>query len=105
MNNKELNTLRRNTIKTLKNETKSPWMREKFEYIINNGQLFNVVNATENVLKTNIDWIKKNWKNTKEFNDYTKNELGLEGECLWALESINNEFDTAVTDKLFNYVI
>ena len=69
-------------------------------FIFTNGQLFNVNNYTDNVLK-NI--IKK--FNNKENIDYIENELGLDSGLVYEiLQVINKKFTSVLTNKYFNYV-
>ena len=69
-------------------------------FILTNGQLFNVENCSENVLKNIIRKFNK-----KDYIDYIENVLEMDSKLvLNILNIINNKMSTIQTDKYFNYV-
>lgn len=76
-------------------------LHKTIKYVIENGQLFNVVNATKNVLAANL---KDFDKNSDDWCDYINN-LGINPATVKiSMAVIANNVPVSVTDKIFNYV-
>ena len=99
MKKNELTTLRKKALSMIE----APVALHKIiKYVIENGQLFNGMNATKNVLATNIkDFDQK----SDDWCDYINN-LGINdaASIKIAMAIISNDVPVSITDKIFNYV-
>ena len=95
----ELTTLRKKALSMIE----APVALHKIiNYVIENGQLFNAVNATKNVLATNL---KDFDKNSNDWCDYI-NDLGIKdaARIKIAMAIISNNVPVSITDRIFSYV-
>ena len=99
MKKNELTTLRKKALSMIEAPVA---LHNTIKYVIENGQLFNAINATENVLAANL---KDFDKNSDDWCDYIKN-LGIKdaARIKIAMAIISNDVPVSVTDKIFNYV-
>lgn len=99
MKKNELTTLRKKALSMIEAPVA---LHNTIKYVIENGQLFNGVNATKNVLAANL---KDMEKNTDDWCDYINN-LGFKDAALIkiAMAIISNDVPVSITDKIFNYV-
>lgn len=99
MKKNELTTLRKKALSMIEAPVA---LHKTIKYVIENGQLFNGVNATKNVLATNL---KDFDKNSDDWCDYINN-LGIKdaARIKIAMAIISNDVPVSITDKIFNYV-
>ena len=99
MKKNELTTLRKKALSMIEAPVA---LHNTIKYVIENGQLFNGVNATKNVLATNI---KDFDNNSDDWCDYINN-LGINdaARIKIAMVIISNNVPVSITDKIFNYV-
>ena len=99
MKKNELTTLRKKALSMIEAPVA---LHNTIKYVIENGQLFNVINATKNVLAANL---KDCDKNSDDWYDYINN-LGIKdaARIKIAMAIISNDVPVSVTDKIFNYV-
>ena len=98
MKKNELTTLRKKALSMIEAPVA---IHKTIKYVIENGQLFNAMNATKNVLATNL---KDFDKNSDDWCDYIDN-LGMNPVTVKiAMAVIANDVPATITDKIFNYV-
>ena len=98
--NNELTTLRKKALSILGDQPVGLW--NTFTYIIENGQLFNCVNANKNVLAKNVKDFNENsdeWCEYIEMLDLDPVKVKI------AMFVISTNVPVSITDKLFNYVV
>ena len=95
----ELTTLRKKALSMIEAPVA---LHNTIKYVIENGQLFNVVNAKKNVLEANIKYCNNN---SDDWCDYITN-LGIKdsAKIYIAMSLINVDVPVSITDKIFNYV-
>ena len=99
MKKNELTTLRKKALSMIEAPIA---LHNTIKYVIENGQLFNAINATKNVLAANL---KDFDKNSDDWCDYINN-LGIKdaARIKIAMAIISNDVPVSVTDKIFNDV-
>lgn len=98
MEKNELTTLRKKALSMIEAPVA---LHKTIKYVIENGQLFNGVNATKNVLATNL---KDFDNNSNDWCDYI-NDLNMNPATVKiSMAIISNNVPVSITDKIFNYV-
>lgn len=98
MKKNELTTLRKKALYMIEAPV---GLHNTIKYVIENGQLFNAINATKNVLAANL---KDFDKNSDDWCDYINNLDMNPATVKIAMVIISNNVPVSVTDKIFNYV-
>ena len=98
MKKNELTTLRKKALSMIEAPVA---LHNTIKYVIENGQLFNAINATKNVLEANLNDFDKN---SDDWCDYINNLGKNPATVKIAMAIISNNVSVSVTDKIFNYV-
>lgn len=97
----ELTTLRKKALSMIEAPNATVYFRRIIKYVIDNGHLFNVINAKKNVLEANIKYCSNN---SDDWCNYINN-LGIKdsGVIYLAMSLIYNDVPVSITDRIFNY--